>query len=84
MRIVKLYAEGCGPCKVLDKMLKDNNISYENIDISSDAGTEIAIECTVRGVPTLLVFDENNNLLRKKIGLFSSSDDLNRFLYENN
>ena len=31
MRIVKLYAEGCGPCKVLDKMLKDNNISYENI-----------------------------------------------------
>lgn len=84
MKIVKLYAEGCGPCKVIDKMLKDNNITYESIDINSDAGTEIAVECAVRGVPALLVFDENNNLLRKKVGLFSSIEDLNRFLYENN
>ena len=84
MKIVKLYAEGCGPCKVLDKMLIENNVEYTSIDISSDEGSEIAIECTVRGVPALLVFNDENNLLRKKVGLFSSGDDLKKFLYENN
>lgn len=84
MEIVKLYSEGCGPCKVLDKMLKDNNVEYESIDINSDKGTDIAIEYSVRGVPALLVFDENKDLLRKKVGLFSSINDLNKFLYEHN
>lgn len=30
IKLIKLYADWCGPCKVLEKMLKDHNIEHEN------------------------------------------------------
>lgn len=47
MKLIKLYADWCGPCKVLEKMLKDHNIEHESVNIDSpdDEGLSINIVC---------------------------------------
>lgn len=84
MQIIKVYAEGCGPCKVLDKMLQESNIEYKSVDIDSSEGEELSLTHKIRGVPTLLILSDDNNLIRKKVGLFSSNEDLMKFIDEVN
>lgn len=36
----------------------------------------------VRAIPTLLVLDENDNLIRKMTGLPATPEDLTKFIYE--
>ena len=84
MHVVKVYAEWCGPCKVLDKMLQESNIEYKSVDIDSSEGEELSLTHKIRGVPTLLILDDNNNLIRKKVGLFLSNEDLIKFINEDN
>lgn len=84
MQVVKVYAEWCGPCKVLDNMLQESNIEYKSVDIDSSEGEYLSLTHKIRGVPTLLILDDNNNLIRKKVGLFLSNEDLIKFINEDN
>lgn len=83
-KVVKLYADWCGPCKVLEKMLKDHNIEHESVNIDSPDGEGLSIKYNVRAIPTLLVLDENDNLVRKMTGLPATIEDLTKFVYEAN
>lgn len=81
--LVVFSAEWCGPCKVLDEILKeidtDNIIEIATIDTDRFRG--IAREYKVLSVPTLLVF-ENEKLIKEKKGLMSKSE-LISFINEN-
>lgn len=81
--LVVFSAEWCGPCKVLDEILKeidtDNIIEIATIDTDRFRG--IAREYKVLSVPTLLVF-ENEKLIKEKKGLMSKSELIN-FINEN-
>ena len=83
-KVIKLYADWCGPCKVLENMLKECNIKYENINIDTPDGEGLSLKYNVRSVPTILILDEDNNLVRKMTGLPSTSDDLTKFIYDAN
>ena len=58
-KIVRFTASWCGPCKMLAKTLEDvqTNVPIEVIDI--DAQPEIAAEFGIRGVPTLVMMEDN-------------------------
>lgn len=84
MKLIKLYADWCGPCKVLEKMLKDHNIEHESVNIDSLDGEGLTIKHGVRNIPTLLVLDENDNLVRRMTGLPTTPTDLIKFVYETN
>lgn len=81
-KLIKLYADWCGPCKVLGNMLKDHNIEHESVNIDSPDGEGLSIKYNVRAIPTLLVLDENDNLVRKMSGLPATPTDLTKFVYE--
>ena len=40
MKVIKFYADWCGPCKtyapVFDKVVKELNVEYENINVDKD------------------------------------------------
>ena len=36
-KLLKFYSPLCGPCKVMDKNLKDSGVEYVNINIFEDA-----------------------------------------------
>jgi thiol-disulfide isomerase/thioredoxin len=81
-RVIQLYANWCGLCKVLENMLKDSNIEHENVNIDSPDGEGLSLKYNVRAIPTMLVLDENDNLLRKMTGLPATPEDLMKFVYE--
>ena len=69
-RVLRFTASWCGPCKSLAKTLEDlkTNIPVEVIDI--DVDSESAVEYGVRGVPTLVML-EGNNEIKRLVGLKS-------------
>ena len=81
MRLFKIGANWCGPCKVLDKLLEDNNIKYEHIDIDTPDGEGLSIKFNVTSIPTLVITDDEENLLRKRVGV-PTLDELMKFIYE--
>lgn len=81
-KLIKLYASWCGPCKVLDKMLKEHsNIKYENVDIDTPDGEGLSVKYNVRSVPTMLIVDEEGNLVNRLTGV-PTVDELMKFVYE--
>lgn len=63
-RVLRFTASWCGPCKMLARNLEDvnTNLPIEVVDI--DVLPEVAIEYGVRGVPTLVMLDENTEVKR--------------------
>ena len=84
IKIVKLYADWCAPCRILHKMMRDLDIKHENVNIDSPDGEGLSIKHDVRAIPTLLVLDENDNLIRKMTRLPATPEDLTKFIYEAN
>ena len=58
-KIVRFTASWCGPCQMLAKTLEevDSKLPIEVIDI--DVHPEIAAEFGIRGVPTLVIVEDN-------------------------
>lgn len=71
MKVVKVFSPTCGPCKVLEKNLKEAGINYTDADISTDFGANIAEEHGVRTVPTLLLLDRDGKLISSHKGILS-------------
>jgi thioredoxin 1 len=70
MRVLKFYAEWCGPCKAMTNVINNMGdkieLPIEEIDI--DTHNKVAMEYGVRSVPTMILLDENNNELKRKVG----------------
>lgn len=81
-KIIKIYADWCCPCKVLEKMLVENNVEHESVNIDSPDGEGLSLKYNVRAIPTMLVLDDGGNLLRKMTGLPATPEDLMKFVYE--
>lgn len=57
MKVLKFYSKTCGPCKALERNLKNTSIVYEDIEISSDEGAKLAEEYGIMSIPTLVKID---------------------------
>jgi thioredoxin 1 len=58
-KIVRFTAAWCGPCKMLAKTLDEvkTDIPFEVVDI--DVFPDVAAEFGIRGVPTLVMMEDN-------------------------
>jgi thioredoxin 1 len=63
-RVLRFTASWCGPCKSLAKNLEEVNTSVPIEVIDIDVSSEVAIEYGVRGVPTLVMLEGNNEIKR--------------------
>ncbi|MED3562417.1 thioredoxin family protein [Bacillus xiapuensis] len=69
--ILKFSRVGCNPCKVMSNFLQDKGVDYKELDVEEDA--QLAVQYGIGGVPTLLLVDENNDVLDRVVG-FNPSD----------
>lgn len=75
--LVDFYADWCGPCKMLAPILKEvkdelgDTIRVIKIDV--DKNQSLAAKFQVRGVPTLLLFKNGQQLWRQS-GLVQKKD----------
>lgn len=54
MKILKFYSDTCGPCKMLDTLLKRANIKYDSININEEKNDTLIEKYDIRTVPTLI------------------------------
>ena len=73
MKVIKFYADWCGPCKtyapVFDKVVKELNVEYEHINVDKDT-TGLAAKYKVRSIP-LTVFINEDGTSTKEVGMLS-------------
>lgn len=67
MRLLKFEAPWCTKCKQVSAIMETMEFAYpvEHIDI--DKNREAALYYGIRGIPHMILLDENNNII-KRIG----------------
>lgn len=79
-KIIKFYTSTCGPCKIQTEWLKKlENVEIQNVDIEDDDSMELMIKYKVRNVPTLVLLDDTNEVLRVFHGL-TEIDEINKVI----
>ena len=85
--LVDFFATWCGPCQTLAPILKEvkdhlgDKISIIKIDV--DKNQQIASRFQVRGVPTLMLYQNGKQLWRQS-GVLSKNDLINVILEKSN
>ena len=78
INVTKWYASWCGPCKQiapeLDRMHEEGLINLTAMDV--EANMQVARVAAIRGVPTLIVYDDEGRELRR----FSDLGSLKQYL----
>lgn len=77
--LIDFYADWCGPCKMLSRVVEQFANENENIKvvkINVDDEQDIAIEYGVMSIPTLVVI-KNGQEVNRSVGLVSNDDILN-------
>jgi len=73
MKLLKFYAEWCGPCKGLTMVIngaKDKiDIPIESYDIDNEM--MMAQEYKIRGVPTIVLVDDKEQEIKRHTGLLT-------------
>ncbi len=77
--LVDFYADWCGPCKIMGKVLEEMNLNILKVNV--DNFPDIAREFKVMSIPTLIIF-ENGKEIKKNIGMMRKSD-LESWINEN-
>ena len=79
MKILKFYADWCGPCKALSTLIEKENLEVTNINVDSVLQEDIDLvnKYDIRNLPTLLKVDEDGNVISKEVEMLSKEDLLN-------
>lgn len=74
MKLLKFSASWCGPCKMLSMTIAGikNEISYPIEEIDIDENNDMAQKFSIRGVPTLVLVDNNNKEVKRKVGALTA------------
>ena len=74
--LVDFWAEWCGPCKMIAPVLEELADDYQGklkiCKLDIDANTQTAPKYGIRGIPTLIIFN-NGEVAGTKVGALSKS-----------
>lgn len=73
LRIIKIGAEWCGPCRVMEDTIhgldedKINGVLFGVVNIDDEDMEQVAIDFSIRNIPVLLFF-KNSEMVYKNVG----------------
>ena len=76
MKVLKFYADWCGPCKTQTQIIKNagDKITTPITEVNIDENIAYAVDFNVRSVPTLVIVDENENEIKRHVGLLKETE----------
>lgn len=74
MKILKFYAEWCGPCKVVGQNLKNANLPIPITEVDVEDNDDLVLQYGVRSVPVVILVDGNGNEIRRWVGIFNINE----------
>lgn len=74
MKILKFYAEWCGPCKVVGQNLKNANLPIEVMDIDVEDNDDLVAQYRVRNVPVVVLLDNGGCEVKRWVGVFNINE----------
>ena len=80
--LVDFWAEWCGPCKMLGPVIEEIGEEQDKVKVAKlniDEGMEIAQKYSVMSIPTLILF-ENGEEIDRSVGALSKQDIINRYI----
>lgn len=72
MKVMKFYSSCCGQCKVVAKEFKDNPIDVPIEDINVMDNPELAEKYNVRGLPTMILLNDKEEIVETWHGIVKS------------
>jgi thioredoxin 1 len=73
MKVLKFYAEWCGPCKELTQIIKQAGdkitVPIENVNINDNIFMIQTFQ--INSVPTMVLVDDKENEIRRRVGLIN-------------
>ena len=71
MKLLKFHETWCKPCKMLSRVIEDagDKITMPMEEIDIDQNRDLAIQYGIRGVPTLVIVDEEGKEVSRKSGM---------------
>lgn len=83
MKLLKFFAQWCGPCKQQTKHFEENPLTIPVISIDIDEDEkDLASQYKVMSIPTLVLIDDTNAEeaeIKRWVG-FTTSETINEFI----
>ena len=73
MKVLKFYAEWCGPCKALTQVIKKagDKVTIPVEDVNIDENVMLSQQFGIRSVPVMVLVDDKENELKRQVGLIN-------------
>lgn len=76
MKVLKFYAEWCGPCKVQSQIIKNagDKITVPVEDVNIDDNLMLSQNFKIRSVPTMVIVDKDENEIKRHVGVLKEAE----------
>lgn len=74
MKVYKFSASWCGPCKQLSSLLETVTTETQIVEVDIDQESDKARMFQIRGVPTMVMVDENDKEIKRVVGMQTRSN----------
>lgn len=81
VKLYKFYADWCGPCKQQTKLFGETPLLVDIVPVNADEEPDKVEQFAVRGLPTMILVDEEDNIIKSWHKLTMPSE-INNFIHE--
>lgn len=76
MKILKFYADWCGPCKAQSMIIKGagDKITVPVEDVNIDNAVFLSAQYAIKSVPTMILLDDNDKEIKRNVGVLKEQE----------